>query len=284
MVDAVGGLDTALYFRPVDAAAPVGPDADAQKRTPGVVDADGRPVSREPRSSEQALSQEKRALLARLRGERAALEEELLHAPFAKVADEPTSTGAEDLNPNAPLQRREQNTSSPAQSAEGSSGPGELSTEEQEQVDQLEERDREVRAHEQAHAMVGGQYAGSPSYEYQTGPDGRRYAVGGSVPIDVSPVPGDPQATIDKMQQVAAAALAPAEPSAADRSIAQTAQAEMQKAMADARAETNMELRGEPVRDDGAIITLAARSASQGYASGRAAMAGQQAPTVRLAA
>tara|TARA_B100000745_G_scaffold167592_1_gene109634 strand:- start:1014 stop:2024 length:1011 start_codon:yes stop_codon:yes gene_type:complete len=90
----------------------------------------------------------------------------------------------------------------------------------QEQVAELSSRDREVRAHELAHAAVGGQYAGSPSYEYQTGPDGQRYAVGGEVPIDASPVSGDPEATIRKMRIVQAAALAPAEPSEQDRRVA----------------------------------------------------------------
>jgi hypothetical protein len=91
---------------------------------------------------------------------------------------------------------------------------------EQQQVEELKARDREVRLHEQAHARVGGQYAGSPSYEYQRGPDGNNYAVGGQVMIDVAEVPNDPKATIDKMQTVRAAALAPAEPSGADRAIA----------------------------------------------------------------
>jgi len=96
---------------------------------------------------------------------------------------------------------------------------------EQQQIQELASRDREVKTHEQAHAAVGGQYAGSPSYEYQQGPDGRRYAVGGEVPIDVSKVAGDPQATLDKMNQVRAAALAPAEPSSQDRRVAAQASA-----------------------------------------------------------
>jgi hypothetical protein len=91
---------------------------------------------------------------------------------------------------------------------------------EQEQITELKARDTEVRIHEQAHASVGGQYAGSPSYEYERGPDGTNYAVSGEVQIDVSEIPNDPQATINKMQTVRAAALAPAEPSSADRSIA----------------------------------------------------------------
>lgn len=103
----------------------------------------------------------------------------------------------------------------------------------QQEIRELENRDAEVRTHEQAHAAVGGQYAGSPSYEYERGPNGKSYAVGGEVPIDVSVVPGDPQATIQKMQVVRRAALAPAEPSSADRSIA----AEASVKAAEARAE-----------------------------------------------
>jgi len=95
-----------------------------------------------------------------------------------------------------------------------------LSEEEIEKVDELKSRDQEVRVHEQAHAAVGGRYASSPSYEYERGPDGKSYAVGGEVQIDVSPVNGDPQATIQKMQVVRRAAMAPAQPSAADRAIA----------------------------------------------------------------
>lgn len=121
--------------------------------------------------------------------------------------------------------------------AEATSGDnrasGELSEGEQAQVDELRDRDREVRAHEQAHATVGGQYAGAPSYTYQTGSDNQRYAVGGEVAIDVSPVEGDPEATIDKMSIVIAAALAPAEPSPQDRKVAALAQSQLTQAMAE---------------------------------------------------
>lgn len=98
-----------------------------------------------------------------------------------------------------------------------------LSPQQEQVVAELSTRDAEVKAHERAHQAVGGQYAGSMSFAYQTGPDGKRYAIGGEVPIDVSPIAGDPQATIDKMRQIKAAALAPAEPSAQDRSVASTA-------------------------------------------------------------
>ncbi|NMR27179.1 catalase [Pseudoalteromonas sp. NEC-BIFX-2020_015] len=114
------------------------------------------------------------------------------------------------------------------------------------QIKELKARDTEVRIHEQAHASVGGQYAGSPSYDYQRGPDGTNYAVGGEVQIDVAEIEGDPKATIEKMQTVRAAALAPAEPSGADRSIAAdatqklaAAQAELAAPAADDESESN---------------------------------------------
>jgi hypothetical protein len=90
---------------------------------------------------------------------------------------------------------------------------------EQQQLTELKKRDAEVRAHEQAHASLGGQYASSPQYEYERGPDGRRYAVGGEVSIDISKA-STPEETIRKAQQVKAAALAPAEPSAKDLRVA----------------------------------------------------------------
>ncbi len=91
---------------------------------------------------------------------------------------------------------------------------------EQQQVQELVARDREVRNHERAHAAVGGQYAGSPRYTFERGPDGINYAVGGEVSISTAPVSGDPEATIQKAQIIRRAALAPTEPSAQDRSVA----------------------------------------------------------------
>lgn len=120
-----------------------------------------------------------------------------------------------------------------------------LSEEEQRLVRELKARDAEVRRHEQAHASVGGPYAGAPTYTYQQGPDGRRYAIGGQVAIDSAPVEGDPEATIRKLEIVRRAALAPAEPSAADRAIAAEASAGIQEARAELAAQRQAELRGE---------------------------------------
>ena len=91
---------------------------------------------------------------------------------------------------------------------------------EQQQIQKLAERDREVRAHEQAHQAVGGQYAGAMTFTYKRGPDGQNYAIGGEVSIDTGKVANDPQATLTKAETVRRAALAPAEPSSQDRRVA----------------------------------------------------------------
>ncbi|TBW56911.1 hypothetical protein EZI54_07795 [Marinobacter halodurans] len=105
----------------------------------------------------------------------------------------------------------------------------------------LKARDREVRAHEAAHQSAGGQHAGAASFTYTRGPDGAQYATEGEVPIDIAPVSGDPQATIDKMRTVRAAALAPAQPSSQDRQVAAQAmqillQAQVERAQEGGRA------------------------------------------------
>jgi len=101
-------------------------------------------------------------------------------------------------------------------------------------ISQLKARDGEVKAHEAAHIAAGGRYiTGGASYSYQRGPDGASYAIGGEVGIDSSPVPGKPEETIAKMTIVRAAALAPADPSGADLSVAGAAAQAMSQAMAE---------------------------------------------------
>ena len=72
---------------------------------------------------------------------------------------------------------------------------------------------------------AGGGLTGGASYTYEIGPDGQRYAVGGEVSIDTSPVPNDAQATLAKANRIQAAALAPAQPSNQDRAVASAAAA-----------------------------------------------------------
>lgn len=108
-----------------------------------------------------------------------------------------------------------------------------LSKEEQAQVEKLKARDREVRAHEQAHlAAAGGLAVSAATYSYQRGPDGVQYAIGGEVKLDTSPG-NTPEETLRRAQIIRAAALAPAEPSGQDRIVAANAS----KMESEARAE-----------------------------------------------
>ncbi len=156
-------------------------------------------------------------------------------------------------------------TSAEAASSEDEEGPDGLTEEEQEVVEELKQRDAEVRRHEQAHKAVGGQYAGAISYTYQSGPDGRRYAVGGEVPIETGPVAGDPEATIRKLEQVRRAALAPAEPSAADQAVAAQASQGIQQARAELAQQSAEEL--QALTEGGEDADTEAAESSPGEAS-----------------
>lgn len=134
--------------------------------------------------------------------------------PLPVPAPDARRPGVHRPDAHRPGGRRDaRRTESPARVAQ-------LSDADRQRVAELAARDREVRAHEQAHLAAAGSYARGVHYETTTGPDGRRYTSAGSVSIDATPVPGDPRATIRKAQIVRRAALAPADPSAEDRRIA----------------------------------------------------------------
>lgn len=93
-------------------------------------------------------------------------------------------------------------------------------------IDKLIRDEQAVVAHEQAHKAVAGQYAGPITYDYVTGPDGKKYIVSGEVPIN-APQGRTPEDTIQIMERVKRAALAPGDPSAQDVAVAaQAAQAQ----------------------------------------------------------
>lgn len=121
---------------------------------------------------------------------------------------EPNTTSAAEPKPDEAQQKQQQNRESREQQAL------------EREIDSLMKRDTQVRSHEQAHAAVGGIHAGQPAFEFEKGPDGKRYAVEGEVQIDVSVVNGDPLATMAKMKQVYVAAMAPVDPSMADIRVA----------------------------------------------------------------
>lgn len=100
-------------------------------------------------------------------------------------------------------------------------------------LQELKTIDQKVRAHEGAHRSAGAGLVRGGSFTYRKGPDGQMYAVGGEVVIDTSAVPDNPRATVAKMQQVQAAAMAPADPSPQDRAVAAQAAATAAKALSE---------------------------------------------------
>ncbi len=106
-------------------------------------------------------------------------------------------------------------------------------------VDKLKQIEREVRAHEQAHITSGGGLVrGGATYTYQSGPDGKKYVVGGEVQIDTSVNTDDLQGAISTMRQVRQAALAPVDPSDQDKAVAN----EASKKEAEARSQLTQNL------------------------------------------
>ncbi|MGX1495024.1 hypothetical protein ACSSV1_000045 [Labrenzia sp. MBR-25] len=219
----------------------------ALQEADGSADAPGRsrqaPASGNPESEDAETSSSANAASA---GEGADAEPEAAGNGAGQAQDE----GAKDEDPD---------------------GDG-LDKAEEKQVDKLKQRDQEVRAHEQAHARVGGAHSGAPSYTFQQGPDGKRYAIGGEVQIDTSKE-RTPEATIRKMQIVIRAATAPADPSSQDLKVAQQARAQISEAQAEVRQKKTEELSG----DDGDGDVDAATGSDRDLASPDDAKGGKSA-------
>jgi|GEM_PF-2082717 hypothetical protein len=133
------------------------------------------------------------------------------------------------------------NQQAQAAQAPDQSTAGGLTPDESRVVAELTQTDRQVRAHEQAHLAAAAGLARGVSFTFVTGPDGKQYAVGGEVSIDTSPIAGNPQATIQKAQQIRAAASAPANPSGQDRAVASQASQMEQAARQELAAEKREE-------------------------------------------
>ena len=112
-------------------------------------------------------------------------------------------------------------------------GPKRLSPDQERLVQELAQTDQKVRAHEAAHQAAAGSLGGAISFTYEAGPDGKSYAVGGEVSVDLSSG-HTPEETLARAEQIRAAALAPADPSPQDLSVAAEAsqmEAEAQEQM-----------------------------------------------------
>ena len=119
----------------------------------------------------------------------------------------------------------EQAKNNPQQKNENST---ELTTQEKAELTKLKAIDAKVRAHEAAH-QSGPAASGGASLTYSKGADGIMYAVAGEVPVRID-TGSSPQETISNMQGVIATALAPADPSPQDLSIASKARVLLMKA------------------------------------------------------
>ncbi len=128
--------------------------------------------------------------------------------------------GSEDKSGS---RKSDDSTKDSSSDKKGSSGSS-LSEAEEAQVRELRQIDREVRTHEAAHQAAAGALGGGASFTYTQGPDGKSYAVGGEVPIQIKQG-ATPEETLRNMQQVQRAANAPADPSGQDRSVAAQAAA-----------------------------------------------------------
>lgn len=120
----------------------------------------------------------------------------------------------------------------------------ELSQKEVAQVRELQSIDRNVKAHEAAHQATGGGLAGAASFTYTRGPDNQMYATAGEVPISMQKG-NTPEETIANARQIAAAAMAPTDPSPQDYKVAANAT----KMEFEARSEA-MKLKAEEAKEE----------------------------------
>ena|GEM_PF-3007967 len=136
-------------------------------------------------------------------------------------------TGAHTVRPEADFRMEgAEKADLPAQGRVGEP----LSREDADLLQKLKARDARVRNHEAAHLMAaGGQAHGLPTYTYQTGPDGRNYAIGGAVTLSMLKT-GDAEHDARQAHAAYRAAMATGEPSAQDMQTAMQARQQASEA------------------------------------------------------
>lgn len=155
------------------------------------------------------------------------------------------------------------------QGGESEPDPDGLTDAERRQVTRLQDVDSRVRQHEAAHKSAGAGVTGAMSYSYVIGPDGRQYATGGEVSIDLPPSGSDPEVTIRALEQVIRAALAPADPSTTDHAVAAAARAALVQARAEAR-----QVEAKDSEQTGQSAASAISSGSDAWSTGDGAIDG----------
>lgn len=182
--------------------------------------------------------------------------------PYSAITQQQSSTSSGEQSKIRRRFSQDDSTNAAGASTPANRSYGQLTPEQQQQVSSLRQRDTEVRTHEASHiAAGGGLVRGGASYTYQTGPDGRRYATGGEVAIDVGKA-SSPQETINKMRQVRSAALAPATPSPQDYAVAaaaaqheETAQRELTEQQRAQNAGTSNSALTPPNRNEPTVLS-----------------------------
>ncbi len=192
----------------------------------------------------------------------------LAAAPTVAATGQPEKTPAPPLTGTVNTLSKASMLLAVQESGKVRKSPIDLTDEERKIVTELKKRDQEVRRHERAHTAAAGPYGGLPAYDLQQGPDGRLYAVGGEVSIDVKPLK-DPAATIAKEEIVIRAALAPANPSAQDHSVA----AQARQLKAEAVSELNKEKEAEKAIKENRLSDRFPQAAASAYGKAGAAAA-----------
>lgn len=146
----------------------------------------------------------------------------------AAAGNQGVEKGTRGLEKNESSNETNNRQNQEQQNSSGSKNPTELTSDERAHLAELKAVDTKVRAHEAAH-QSGPAASGGASYTYKKGPDGIMYAVGGEVPVRIQ-TGSTPQESIMNLQGVIATALAPADPSPQDISIASKARVMMMKA------------------------------------------------------
>ncbi len=148
-----------------------------------------------------------------------------------------------EVSVQATHERAEDEGDSPAREYGDLSAPvEELSIEDRAILADLERRDHEVRTKDMAYMAAAGGLAGSFAIQYETGPDGRRYAVAADVNLDTSAA-ATPEQTVTKARALRTAAMsASGDASAASRANTMEAQARAEMSAARTRLEQATEL------------------------------------------
>ncbi len=197
------------------------------------VDAGGAPASQKPASTQAQKVSTVRASTSHRSGPQPGVvvsfsEEALLAARESGMAEQMVDVRASEVERHKQQEREDRPEG-------GLRSEQELSSEEKQELAELKQRDSQVRTQDMARMAAAGGAAGGLTVEYETGPDGRRYAVAADVQLDTSPA-ATPERSLAKARSIRAAALSAGGDSSSDAAAAAAANAMEAKAQAEIAA------------------------------------------------